>query len=186
MRCGVSSAPNTYRDSAAACAEARVKHVRSLIPSHSRERCWRASTCAGRQFVSGSGEGQRSGESRGTLADVVEREEVSNQRARCRVLVPTMLMRLRADMFFDLSRGILIGLHPVGLVLDDWLTPSPPLRPQEPFQIKGSLPSQHEVDGTPELVGKDRQRSALSVLALDAREELLSLGRLRQEQHRGL
>ena len=90
LACGVNSAPNTYRGSAAACAVARgcrrpavwkipaLPRPRNMyVPSCRpiQERCWRAI----RQFVPGSGEGQRSGESRGALADVVEREGVSNQ-----------------------------------------------------------------------------------------------------------
>jgi hypothetical protein len=102
---------------------------------------------------------------------------------RCRVLAPTMPLRLRRDTPCGFLRGISIGFHPMGLELCDGLTPSPPLRPQESLQVEGLVASEHEVDGTSEPVSQDRHRLALTVLAFDPGEQLLAFRTLRQEQH---
>ena len=45
---------------------------------------------------------------------------------------------------------------------------------------------EHEVDGPSELVGQDRERLGLAVLALEPGEELLALGVVAQEEDGGL
>lgn len=125
---------------------------------------------AGRQFVPGSGEGQRSGESPGTLAAVVEREGCPIKRGA--------LPGVRAHDAGASSRRQVLGplwhldrAPPFVARVGRRAHPSPPLRPQEALQIEGLLARQHEVDGAPDLVSQYRERLGLAVLAFQASEQ---------------
>jgi hypothetical protein len=106
------------------------KHVRSLMPSHSTERCRPTRTGARRPFVSGSGEGQRSGRAGwGPREWVGAREGVQSSAARCQVFVPmtpaTSPSSPRRPIWGSGS-GISFGLHPAWRELGDGLTLFPP------------------------------------------------------------
>ena len=86
----------------------------------------------------------------------------------------------------DRSFGISVGLQRAWLELGDRLTPSPPLHPHEALEVKGSLALQHEVSGSPDAMGEDRERLPLAVLLRQTMDQLLAIRALGQEEHGGL